>query len=836
MEKFLRRKKLYIYLLLFVSCLFFSFSFTNIFSVNAEQTYLALTNNEREYYSLSSPIDAYVDDEVVAIIQGGSAQNLLVHTADNGFRTMSGVNLKQVKKLNTSTLIVSDSGRIKKVDIATLEQQLFDFDQASNNFGGTFFDLNNRYLITSYSTQLDVYRLSGDEITNRHSLSGIPIAQDSPVAINDADFIFYVVKEGTSFCIYKRSLTESDSISLITSAPTKPTSLIANNEFLFYISGSQLVKVDINEKTTQRLLTEGEKLYELGYLTEQDAPTNISFNGKNLIITDSYKEAIEEFSIEDSKLIFTGFAVAKDKTAFNRIQKNAFAIRKSGDKIVVADSYKTSIISAENNFDYYSLDSYENYLTNGNIPSVVAFGKSVLLGFKSDNTLKFAGSTSSYSFGEHNLKDVCYQNENYYVLTDNGTHTKVFVAKDNGEKEVSELEFIELMSFADVHAKTFTVDVCGNVYCYDSYNVYKNGQLLLENISLKLNELATDLVGNLFAISDNKFIYLDNQENEFKTIAIMPQEITSFAMDYVSNRVYFLLDLNEFIYYSTSLDNVFINGNILPDQFIVTDSSTSLDKLDIYTLQENQNAYKIIPTSNIEYVGLAQPEEEYLKICDIKLNGVNGENTFGILVSATGITIVNDNHLTKKQVSFDDAPTQLYVATAVNAYYLPVLTPEDIYVITENEIALRLEKETPAIPTHKFNFLGVEFYFATLENNKTVFIPANFTVETLSKDYISTNFTIETVKDTTVYAFSDLTGEIATLNKGDTIKVKIADNSTDYATVYLETDDGMIMGYIAKSAIINAPNTAIRNLLVVLAAIACVAGSVSFFLLRSKQK
>ena len=47
----------------------------------------------------------------------------------------------------------------------------------------------------------------------------------------------------------------------------------------------------------------------------------------------------------------------------------------------------------------------------------------------------------SQAVGENNIKDICYQNESYFVLTDNGTHTKVFVAKDNGESDVNQLEF-----------------------------------------------------------------------------------------------------------------------------------------------------------------------------------------------------------------------------------------------------------------------------------------------------------------------------------------------------------------------------------------------------------
>ena len=88
MGKILNRKTLFICLLSFISLVCFSLLFSSTYLVRAEQDFLCLTNNEREYYSLSSPIDAYADDNVIAIVQGGSSQNLLVHTAQDGYRTM----------------------------------------------------------------------------------------------------------------------------------------------------------------------------------------------------------------------------------------------------------------------------------------------------------------------------------------------------------------------------------------------------------------------------------------------------------------------------------------------------------------------------------------------------------------------------------------------------------------------------------------------------------------------------------------------------------------------------------------------------------------------------
>lgn len=824
-----RSIKLLITALFILACSFLTIG-TALASGNSVQIN-TLSPSQREYYALTSPIDAYIDSEIVAVVQGGSAQSLLVHTEKDGYKTMPGINLKQVKRLNQNTLIVSDSGQIKKVNIDTLTQERFDFDQPSNNFGGTFFDLNDKYLITSFSTQLDVYCLENYEITNRLNPTGISIAQESPVAINDQHYIFYVVSENGAFSIYKRSLTNISSLEIISTTNTKPTSLIANDNYVYYISGNSLIQVDFITGDTQRLLTTNEKVFDLGYLTSSDAPTNLSFNGSNLIVTDSYKQSIEEFIVKDGALEFTGFAISNNRTAFNRILEDAHSISKFGDKVAIVDSKKTTIVSADAQFNYYDENCYQNYIHDGQIPDSVTLGNHVLLSFHNTNSVAFAQGGTAYTFGNNNVKDVCYQNSNYYVLTDNGTHSKVFMAKDDSSIEsASDLQFEEIIVLADIHAEIFAVDVFNNIYCYDKHDLYKNDQRLTS--ADQITGLATDLAGNLFATRNNEFLYL-NSQNEFVNITTLDSKITSFAMDIITNKVYFLLELSQFVYHTVDLNNLFINGINTPNEFIIQGESADINDLKIYTLNNYQHAFDVSISTAINYIDLAPVQDEYLNICNLELTGINGAETFTLLVGKSGIVLANATTLTEKQVDNVSAPSLVYITTGVNAYYLPVLTKDNTYVITREDKTLRLEKGTPAIPQTKISFLGVEYYFAKLEDGTTVYIPTNFTVETLSKDYLSQTFTLENVLATDVYAFSDLTEKIARLEKGQLVKAEITDKN--FVKVYLEKDSEIVIGYIPKTAIMDKANTTIRNVLVVLAVFACTAGSITFFLLRKKN-
>ena len=137
-----------------------------------------------------------------------------------------------------------------------------------------------------------------------------------------------------------------------------------------------------------------------------------------------------------------------------------------------------------------------------------------------------------------------------------------------------------------------------------------------------------------------------------------------------------------------------------------------------------------------------------------------------------------------------------YVTTSVNGYYVPVITPDCEYALSNGETVFRLYKGAVLTCEKKFSMLGTEYYLATFNydgNAVKGYVPVSFTVEVLNENKEWRAYKLETVNKTNLY------------------------------------------GYVDASAIINAPNLSVRNILLILAVTACLCGSVTFLLLRRKK-
>ena len=127
--------------------------------------------------------------------------------------------------------------------------------------------------------------------------------------------------------------------------------------------------------------------------------------------------------------------------------------------------------------------------------------------------------------------------------------------------------------------------------------------------------------------------------------------------------------------------------------------------------------------------------------------------------------------------------------------------------------------------------LDKEFYLA--KNNATYFyIPSDFTVDELAEDYKYADYKTEKVKKTVVYKNASLGRKIAELDENQTVRVLSEKNGV--AEILFNVGDGWEKGYVKANAIINESQIAVRNILIVLALIACVCGSVTYFVLRKK--
>ncbi len=832
MKTFNLKKKLLIALPLLALIFFGSSALTYTHNVNADSLFnkqLVSPASQAEYYALSSPIDAYVDDSVTAVVQGGTTQSLLLYNEQNGFNEVSGIALKQVKRLDVNSLVYSDNAKIYKVDLTTGQKSDYN-DVNGTILTANFFDLNANFFTTSFSSKVLVYSLSNGLVGQEYKYSQFTTAEaETPVAINANDEVFYIVNESSTYKIRKHCLADDSMLNLV-STSSAPTSMIANEHYVYYIVSNELHRVSISSGTDVILTTGENNRFDLGNLNASTSPANVSFKGDNILATFSSGNSVQEFQIQGNTPVFTGFAIAKGKTAFNRIASSVKQIERYGDNIMVVDNNKITVANVGNNFNFYDSALYSNYfLTDLENPSKAALGKSeILLGYAT-NELKYLNKQGSFAL-TGSLKDITYQSGYFYAVTDDGLASRVFKAKEGS------LEFTQTLLLNSIHAEELTVDVFGNCYVYDSNNIYLNDSATPYCAGNGLDSFTTDLCGNLFAIKDSSFLYYNTQSGAWVEIFTETSDIAAFAMNFDKKEVYYVFSGEEYVYKTISLDNAAINSIIVPTEYVLSGNNADFSQFKLYTV-DNANVYSVTADREFTFNGLNQIENEYVYVCSAFVDTVNGSHEYYALASKAGISLVNATDATQKTVQYVSCDYNAFIATGVNVYYIPILTKTNDYVLSANNQTIRAgSKGLEFTPTAKFTCLDLDFYFATIEIDGvsyTGYIPVSFTVEILSADYIAHSFTVEKVKDTDIFADEALTVKLACLTKGQ--EVKVVEIKNGVAQIYYQTQSGYVTAYMNARYIDDAPGTAVRNVLIVLAVITCICGSVTYFLLRKKS-
>lgn len=860
------KNKVFILLLIFLTTiagLIFvntpTFAFANSSAVDR-----FLPSDNLEYKALDTPIDVYSDDTVTAI--AGGNQKLTVHyngkyTELDGFAA-----IKQVKKFNDNTLLVSDYGNIYTISLTEnfLKTEL-------PEMGGNYFDVNKDYLIAAYSGTARVYKINSNKF---NFLSSFSLDADKPVAINDKNEIFFYNSNG--ICKLLANKTSEKPVILTTDAPSK---MIADSNFIYYLTENQtyVTKLSIStlEKTNLKV-SDIDKDYQLGNLI---SPSGISFKNNNLLLTDSELNAVQEFKVENENLIFTGFAVASGKTAFNRSSKNAVAIEYYDNKVAILDENK--LLVAKNERENYDRENFKNYLKGnkddvktfgGTMPNSMALGKdSVLLSFnheKNNGYLKILNlndDTLSNNIGVSNcvIQEVTYQSGYYYVLLirlEGVTHKETLVYKlSETANELTKTAFT-----TNFNATGMTVDVFGNVYLNNSSGEIR---LFSKDTGFKdtkvgslsgIKKTATDLGGTLFALTNNGLKYFE--KNSFKSVTGLEPEsgdtIKSFAMSFENKNVFLLFNNKEYVCSTDALTNLALSEvTVSKDEFITTASSADKDDLKVATVKDGANIYSVLKekeSNKLIYDKLSNKQREYAYICEVKMSD---SLTLCVLAGQDEIVLVNKKELTfSAPIENISVPKSAFVTTDVNAYFIPIILKETqretefeeiSFALSDGEKTIRLIKGTQISPVSEITFLtreqgdeiiDITYYFASFTvNGKTHsgYIPVSFTVPVLSEDFAWNEYRIETVKKTTVYKSEDLTESIYQLSDGD--KVEVVEDLDGKLKIKLKVSDGYIEGYISAEAVKNDAKLAVRNILIILIISVCVLGTSLFLILRKKH-
>ncbi|MBQ7237060.1 MAG: hypothetical protein IJX03_07930 [Clostridia bacterium] len=798
---------------------------------------LFLPSTDMEYKELADPIDVYSDDKVTAIAQNN--QQLLVYQNGTYAEPITSFTaIKQVKKLDDQTLLVSDNGTIYTLSLTDFSKQiLYDASEIPALIGGNNFDLNNDYLVSAYSGTAYVYARDGLKFT---PMGTFALNANYPVALNDDGLIFYVRTDSYLYCLSVRDLVNYTKI-----AEVAPSKMIANNDFVYYAFDNKISQIAISNNQKTELPVDAMPEYDLGNLI---SPSGLTFKNDNLFITDSTLNAVQEFKIENDKLIFTGFAIASGKTAYNRVSKNALDVEKYGDTVAVLDEYKLTVYSPVS-ANKYARENYKNFIKNDFAPLLqhYALGNGKILYSTTDSILQIVdlnddtqtSTQISLPISVVLIDDVCYQSGYFYVLVHTNTSSIVYRINENGEQ----YQTIEIVNFYDDNTyRAVTVDVFGNVYLADT-----TGKIVLcekdnsfANLTLgtlsDVIKLETDLGGNLYVLTTSGLSRYDG--SAFTAIDIDPvtdgDQIKSFTMNFDKSEVYLLFKDKEYVCECDTLGNYALDkATASQTDYVISDKNTQLNKLQSATVKVDANVYSVTRNGiNFDFNGIISPETEYAVICEVKLSD---DLILSALAGAEGVVLVNNKELTLNAPLTDTAPETAFVTTNASLYYFPILTENGEYALTDGE-TVRINKSTMITPTAKLTFLDKEFYFASVTVSDTVYsgyIPVSFTVEVLSEDFTWNEYKIEKINATKLYADKELTTEIKKLSDNQKIRLFYTENGISKIAVEVE-EGSWIEGYIKSSAIQNEPNRAVRNILIILAVTASVCGTLTYFLMRRK--
>jgi hypothetical protein len=311
--------------------------------------------------------------------------------------------------------------------------------------------------------------------------------------------------------------------------------------------------------------------------------------------------------------------------------------------------------------------------------------------------------------------------------------------------------------------------------------------------------------------------------------------VQDFCISIDDSEAYFLESGEEYLYKTNILNNIAITSIKTPTDFSTTGEQADVANLKVFDANANTNFFKVNHLGDsFEYVDVNTAPTDYLFVSEI---AVDSNFTVYLLANNEGTFIANKNDCTEKILTFNTSPTEVYTTTTVHAYYLPLITMEMEFALSSNSEKVLLLKHEKVCPISSFTLFDVDFYYAKITNQlgeeKTCYVPANFTVETLSKDIPFDYFTIKQIKSTTVYQDKEMTNEIFTLEKTE---VRVYEDLGKVTKIKYFDGNAWVDGYVSSSAIINKAKDSVRNVLIILAVITSLCGTASFFILKKPKQ
>ena len=876
----LKKRKIYLLLIvLFAVSSFFAIFSANLFSVGAstpiEPTFV-MPKAELEYYALSSPQDVYIGEDYSAIIQNNTT--LTVYTEDNGFvnSTATFTSLKQVKKWGEDKLLVLDDAGLYIVDAFNVDSVTPFPTFQDKTIGANYLDVNENYLVTGFNEIINVYALNGTEIVDKTSFENAN--GEKPLCITPNNVIIYVSNEGV-LCSKEANNVTAEASELLEISPDK---LTADSAWIYFIQNSEIKRLPIKGGTVENVETLRvieDSNFTLGNLS---SPSSISLYNGNLLITDKAINAVQEFKVVSyvdngetkNGIQFTGFAIAKNKTAFNRPETVNQSIELCNNRLGVLTA--NELFFYDTTKDTFDRTAYSHVKLNGFNANLFALGKtSALIADGANKTIKLL-DLETLQFGDgliiegNNtpITSASYQGGKFYIAKlDYNTELGKNVLDVYTYTEGETFALTKILTIQDTYhafdsSTCLTVDVFGNLFISDKDSkVYKfafNGEsyadkTLVQNLNVTdIIKMSTDLGGNLFVLTSDSIVCHNGLEEESFPIYLTENKNSllpnGLAMSFENKSVYVMGQNCEIIFQSISLPNLNITDVAIPDSYLLSGTETDIESLKLYSVKPNANVYSVSDNNGeiFTYTGLTEGLENYnyLYICDATISKLDGFTCTDLSVL---ISIKNGKHqpilVNKKDVVLvedfisDATISSSYIATDVNAYYLPVITLENTFTLTRNEQVLRFAHGTKISPLKTVSLFNKDFYYASINLGSEIintYIPVDFTTTELSTEDNRVQFTMEKAKTTDVYSSLTLTTKIDTIEEGTAIRIySITDN---VAKIDYKVGDAWFSGFISTENIQPHVSIALRNTLIIISVSLAVCITLIYFVLRKNPK
>lgn len=834
------------YLILTIT--FFAFIFGAVFALNLKTASAdnsakisakeLLPLSSIEHKALSSPLDVYFDDEVTAILSDDNVSKSFAVYLSGEYVVNPLTSITSLKKFDRllDNFVLFDNNILYLLPITDFTEDSTPTPLlcGNKNIGCDNFDVTGNRLSIVSGNKILVYTIENSNATQLNT-SEITITNgDTPIASNS--FGLYYVENG--WLIFR---AYDDIYNPVPVCELNTNVILANDSFVYYTVGNVIHQIDLAQKTdvplTFKPVTDDE--FDLGMPKNI---SNLSFKGNNLLITDTGDNSIQEFKIENAELTFTGFAIADGKTAYNRVSKNTKKIENYADKVAVLDQNKITIVNAL--LGNYSTENFINFTLGETAITDICLGKDVLLGVSGKQiyayNLNSKTSVGSILTTEFTIEDVAYRNGYFYVLSHDENDAKASYISEISESDLIVKSSIEIAGYS---FDAIELDLLGNVYFTDAENLYSVSNFdvktiktlaSLSSFTVKPSKVVTDLAGKIYAVSNGELYVLSG--NAFSKFNL-DVYVKDFALSFDRSAVYFIDGNAEKVYFTENLNNSNVQSLSIPNDYTLSASTTSLDALKGVTVRENASVFGYNGNNgDIEFNGLLQVESEYLLISEVL--DPNSTSKFLLLVGSKQTVMVN-----ALDVTFTEVPTQkdvasvVYVTTPVHAYYLPKITITNDYVAKVNGEHVFVPLSSAIYPYATTTFNDTEFYFAKIvigESEHDLYIPKSFTALEIASSIENKTFTVAKIKPTTIYLDAELKNSLTTTTENSTIRLFKVENGIIEIEFY--NGQNWVKGYALEKDLLDEPNTAIRNILIVLAVITCACGSITFFILRGKHK